>query len=243
MNTQTTVEQLEKLKLTGMAKAYQGILAMPVQDQPSIHPLMARLAEAEIMERNAKKTEANLKQSKMRYHATLEQIECSTNRNLNREHLQALADCGYIKRGENVLITGATGCGKSYLACALGRQACAFGYKITYIGIVRFLELIGQSRVDGSFIKQINKLEKTDLLIIDDFGIQQLNPSGRVALLQILEDRYAQKATIITSQLPVAKWHAYINESTLADAILDRLTANAHRFELKGESMRRNRKI
>lgn len=241
MNTQETLSQLEKLKLTGMLKAYQGILAMPVQEQPSAHQFMARMAEAELLERNQKRTETNLKQSRMRYNAVLEQIECSVSRNLHREHLEALADCSYIYRGENILITGATGCGKSYLACALGRQACAFGYKVTYLGMLRFLELVSQSRIDGTFVKQINKLEKTDLLILDDFGLQAINPNQRVALLQILEDRYARKSTIITSQLPVASWHAFINESTIADAILDRLTANAHRFELKGESMRRKK--
>lgn len=241
MNTQETLFQLEKLKLTGMLKAYQGILAMPVQEQPSVHQFMARMAEAELLERNQKRTETNLKQSRMRYNAVMEQIECSVSRNLHREHLEALADCSYIYRGENILITGATGCGKSYLACALGRQACAFGYKVTYLGMLRFLELVSQSRIDGTFVKQINKLEKTDLLILDDFGLQAINPNQRVALLQILEDRYARKSTIITSQLPVASWHAFINESTIADAILDRLTANAHRFELKGESMRKKK--
>jgi DNA replication protein DnaC len=239
MNTQETINQLEKLKLTGMLRAYQGVLAMPVQQQPSVHQFMARMTEAELLERNRKRTEANLKQSKMRYNAVLEQIECSASRNINREHLEALADCSYINRGENILITGATGCGKSYLACALGRQACSFGYKVVYIGLVRFLEMISQARVNGTFVKQITKLGKIDLLILDDFGIQAINPNERIALLQILEDRYAVKSTMITSQLPVANWHTYINESTIADAILDRLTANAHRFELKGDSMRK----
>lgn len=241
MNTQETLDRLEKLKLNGIHKAYQGILAMPVQDQPSIHQFMARMAEAEYLERNRKRTEVNIKQSKMRYNAVLEQIECSASRNIQRECLEALIDCSYIYRGENILITGATGCGKSFLACALGRQACSFGYKVTYIGMVRFLEMISQSRIDGTFVKQINKFEKTDLLIIDDFGLHVINAAGRIALLQILEDRYACKSTIITSQLPVANWHTYINESTVADAIMDRMTAKAHRFELKGDSMRKRK--
>lgn len=241
MNTQETLDQLEKLKLNGMHKAYKGILAMPMQEQPSVHQFMARMAEAEHLERNRKRTEANLRQSKMRYNAVLELIECTASRNLHREHLEALADCSYISRGENILITGATGCGKSYLACALGRQACSFGYKVTYLGMLRFLEMITQSRIEGTFVKQINKFEKTDILILDDFGLQTMNPNARIALLQILEDRYARKSTIITSQLPVANWHAFINESTVADAILDRLTVNAHRFELKGESMRKRK--
>jgi DNA replication protein DnaC len=239
MNTQETLSQLEKLKLHGMSKAYQGVLAMPVQEQPSLHQFMARMAQAECLERDRKRTEANIKQSKMRYNAVLEQLEFTTTRNLNRDHLETLADCSYIYRGENILITGATGCGKSYLACALGRQACNFGYKVLYLGMIRFLEMINQSHLDGTFIKQINRIEKIDVLILDDFGIQNLSASQRIALLQVIEDRYATRSTIITSQLPVANWHQYINESTIADAIMDRLSASAHRFELKGESLRK----
>lgn len=239
MNTQETLSQLEKLKLHGMSKAYQGILAMPVQEQPSLHQFMARMAQAEVLERDRKRSEANIKQSKMRYNAVLEQVECTATRNINRDHLETMADCSYIYRGENILITGATGCGKSYLACALGRQACDFGYKVLYLGMIRFLEMINQSHLDGTFIKLINRMEKIDVLILDDFGIQNISANQRIALLQVLEDRYATKSTIITSQLPVANWHQYINESTIADAIMDRLTANAHRFELKGESMRK----
>lgn len=241
MNTQETLSQLEKLKLHGMSKAYQGVLAMPVQEQPSLHQFMARMTQAEILERDHKRTQSNIKRSKMRYNAVLEQVECTTSRNINRDHLETLADCSYIYRGENILITGATGCGKSYLACALGRQACNFGYKVMYLGMMRFMEMINQSYIDGTFIKQINMIQKTDVLILDDFGLQNINANQRMALLQVLEDRYAAKSTIITSQLPVANWHTYINESTLADAIMDRLTANAHRFELKGESRRKKR--
>jgi len=241
MNTQETLSQLEKLKLHGMSKAYQGILAMPVQEQPSLHQFMARMAQAELLERDRKRSESNIKQSKMRYNAVLEQVECTATRNINRDHLETLADCSYIYRGENILITGATGCGKSYLACAIGRQACDFGYKVLYLGMVRFLEMINQSHVDGTFIKLINRMEKIDVLILDDFGIQNINANQRIALLQVLEDRYATKSTIVTSQLPVANWHQYINSSTTADAIMDRLTANAHRFELKGESMRKKK--
>ena len=241
MNTQETLSQLEKLKLYGMSKAYQGILAMPVQEQPSLHLFMARMAQAELLERERKRSEANIKQSKMRYNAVLEQVECTATRNINRDHLETLADCSYIYRGENILITGATGCGKSYLACALGRHACDFGYKVLYLGMVRFLEMINQSHVDGTFIKLINRMEKIDVLILDDFGIQNISANQRIALLQVLEDRYATKSIIITSQLPVANWYQYINSSTTADAIMDRLTANAHRFELKGESMRKKK--
>ena len=238
MNTQITFDHLSELKLQGMSRAYQAVLSMPVQDQPSLNQFMARLAEAEIQHRAQKKTEMFLLQSKLRYNAVLEQVYCNVTRNLSRENLMAIADCSFIERSENLLITGATGCGKSFLACAIGRQACTFGYRTLYFGINRFLEKISSSKLDGSFIKLLNQIEKTHLLILDDFGLHPLDTVTRLALLQILEDRYGKKSVIITSQLPVAKWYEYIGESTIADAIMDRLAVNAHRFDLKGPSLR-----
>jgi DNA replication protein DnaC len=147
-----------------------------------------------------------------------------------------LADGLFIDRAENILITGATGCGESYLACAIGRQVCSLGYRVIYFGMNRFLEKVSQSKLDGTFIKMLNQIEKTHLLIFDDFGLTPLDNISRLALLQILEDRYGKKSIIITSQLPVVKWYDFIAEPTLADAIMDRLAGNAHRIELKGES-------
>jgi len=241
MNTQITLDHLSELKLQGMARAYQAVLSMPVQDHPSLNQFMARLTEAEIQYRTQKKTEMFLLQSKLRYNAVLEQVYCNVNRNLSRENLMAIADCSFIERSENLLITGATGCGKSYLACAIGRQACTFGYRTLYFGINRFLEKISSPKLDGSFIKLLNQIEKTHLLILDDFGLHPLDTVTRLALLQILEDRYGKKSVIITSQLPVANWYEYIGESTIADAIMDRLAVNAHRFDLKGESLRKKK--
>ena len=241
MNTQITLDHLSELKLQGMARASQAVLSMPVQDQPSLNQFMARLAEAEIQHRTQKKTEMFLLQSKLRYNAVLEQVYCNVNRNLSRENLLAIADCSFIERSENLLITGATGCGKSFLACAIGRQACTFGYRTLYFGINRFLEKISSSKLDGSFIKLLNQIEKTHLLILDDFGLHPLDTVTRLALLQILEDRYGKKSVIITSQLPVTNWYEYIGESTIADAIMDRLAVNAHRFDLKGPSLRKKK--
>jgi len=241
MNTQITLDHLSQLKLHGMSRAYQALLSMPLQDQPSLNQFMARLAEAEIQERAQKKTEMFLLQSKMRYHAVLEQVHCNANRNLEREKLMMVADCTFIERAENLLICGATGCGKSYLACAIGRQACIFGYRTMYFGMNRFLERISSSKLDGTYVKLLNQIEKTHLIILDDFGLQPLDGITRLALLQILEDRYGKKSIIIASQLPVSKWYEYIGESTIADAIMDRLSVNAHRFELKGESLRKKK--
>jgi len=234
MNTQITLDHLAQLKLGGMAKAYQAVLSLPVQKQPSINQFMARLAEAELQERATRRTAMFLKQSKLRYDAVLEQVHCNAERNLAQEKLMMIADCGFIERAENILICGATGCGKSFLACAIGRQACTLGYRTLYFGINRFLEQISLSKLDGTYIKLLNKIEKTHLVIIDDFGLHPLNGTTRRALLQILEDRYGLRSTIIVSQLPIASWYDYIGESTISDAIMDRLSGNAHRFDLKG---------
>jgi len=242
MNTQITLDHLAQLKLEGMLQAYQGVLAMPVQSQPSINQFMARLAEAELQNRARKKTELYLRQSKLRYNAVLEQVYCNTERNLSKEKLMTIADCSFIERAENLMITGKTGCGKSYLACAIGRQACTLGYRTLYFGMNRFLEKISLSKLDGTYVKLLNQIEKAHLIIIDDFGLHPLDGVTRLALLQILEDRYGIKSTIITSQLPVAKFWEYIGESSVADAIMDRLAGNAHRFELEGDTLR-NKKI
>jgi len=241
MNHQITLDQLSQLRLHGMADAYQAVLSLPVQEQPSIHPFIARLCEAEAQHRVNQKTQLYLKHSKLRYNAVMEQVYCNTSRNLTQESLLSVADCGFIDRSENILITGATGCGKSYLACAIGRQACSFGYRTLYLGMARFLERISLSKLDGTYIKMLNQIEKTHLLILDDFGLHPLDKIARLALLQILEDRYGKKSTLISSQLPVDHWHQYIGESTIADAIMDRLAGNAHRFDLKGDSLRKKK--
>jgi len=241
MNTQLTLDHLEQLKLNGMTKAYQATLSLPVQNQPSLNQFMAQLAEAELRDRAEKRTALYLRQSKLRYDAVLEQVHCNAQRNLSQEKLMMIADCGFINRSENILITGATGTGKSYLACAIGRQACILGYRTLYFGINRFLEKIALAKLDGTYIKLLNQIEKAHLIIIDDFGLHPLNGTTRRALLQILEDRYGLKSTIIAAQLPVASWYEYIGESTISDAIMDRLAANAHRFELEGDTLRKKK--
>jgi len=239
MNQQNTLEQLQKLKLTGMAKRYEAILSQPVHQQPEPHSMVALLTEAEDSYRCYQRTQLYLRLSKLRYHATPEQINCTPGRGITKEMLTMLSDGTFIEKSENLLITGATGCGKSYLACAMGRSACLLGYRTLYYSMNRFIEALASARLDGTYLRWINIIAKTPLLIIDDFGLQPLNHDMRLTLLQILEDRFAKGATIVTSQLPVNKWYEYINEPTLADAICDRLTANAHKIELKAQSLRK----
>jgi len=238
MNNTATLEQMQLLRLQGMAGAYEAITALPLNRQPEAHELIAQLTQAELQHRTHRRTGMFIKLSKLRFSARLEEIVCSSDRNLSKKQLTALADCQYITRSENLLITGATGCGKSFLACALGHQACLIGFKTHYFNLNRFVEKITLSRLDGTFVKMLNQLDKFPLVILDDFGLQPLDQSTKLALLQLLEDRYAKRSTIIASQLPVAKWHEYLGDPTLADAIMDRITTNAHRFELKGPSLR-----
>ncbi|RZL17939.1 MAG: ATP-binding protein [Pedobacter sp.] len=241
MNQQSTLEQLQQLKLSGMAKRYDAILQQPLHQQPEPHALIALLTEAEAGYRIYQRTELYLRLAKLRYQATVEQINCTPGRGITKEMLVTLCDGTFIEKSENLLISGATGSGKSYFACAMGRNACLLGHRTLYYSMNRFIEALAAARLDGTYIRWLNQIAKTPLLIIDDFGLQPLKHDMRLTLLQILEDRFAKGSTIVTSQLPVNKWYEYINEPTLADAICDRLTSNAHKIELKGESLRKKK--
>jgi DNA replication protein DnaC len=238
MNTESTVEQMQHLKLFGMSKLYKAVLDQPVHQQPEAHTLLAMLTDAETQYRLSQRTQLYLRLSKLRYNTMPEQVNTTSGRGITREQLLLFCDGAFIDKGENILISGLTGCGKSYLACALGRQACMLGYRTLYFAMNRFIEALAAAKLDGTYIRWLNQIARTPLLILDDFGLQPLDHHTKLALLQILEDRYAKGATIVTSQLPIKAWYEYINEPTLADAIMDRMTANANRVDLKGESLR-----
>lgn len=242
MNSQDTIIQLRELKLKGMASSLEAILSAPVQNRPSLEVAIAKMVDAENQDRRDRKTAMYLKVSRLRYMAMIEDVICGADRNFTKEDLAALSDCSFIRRHENLLIQGQCGCGKSFLACALGRQACMLGYRTAYLNMNSFVEKVALSKLDGTFLKMITSLEKNDLLILDDFGLQPMDTNTRLALLQILEERYDRKSVIIASQLPISKWYDYIGDATLADAIMDRLVSNANKIELKGESLRQKRK-
>lgn len=240
MNTQATLDCMQKMKLDGMASSYKAIIDLPADAHPHTHECVATLIDAELQSRAHKKTSMLIRLSKLRYRTSLQDIIYNDQRGLSKQMIATLADCSFIDRAQNILITGATGCGKSYLACALGHQACLLGYRTLYFNMNRLVEQLSIAKIEGTYIKWINRLAKASLIILDDFGLQPLTHQVKMALLQIFEDRYAKNATIIASQLPIKSWYTYIDDDTIADAIMDRITANANRINLTGKSLRKS---
>ena len=235
----TILNQMSQMKCYGMQRAYQAILDGNQHHEMTPDELVGLLIQAEWEEREHRKVSRYLKTARFRYPASIEEVNFATDRGLDKTQLLRLADGSYLKRKESILITGATGAGKSYLASALGHQACQQGYRTLYFNMQKLFPRLSMLRADGSYFKEITKIERHELLILDDFGLQPLNNFARTTLLEIIEDRHGRKSTIMASQLPVSKWYEVIGESTIADAILDRLTHTSHRIELKGESLRK----
>ena len=235
----SNLQLMRSLRLTGMADHYEAIHNLPTQQHPTSEILLSQLLDAENFYRLNRRTTNAIHNAKFKYQANLKDIICTASRNITNELISKLADCSFIEKGENVIITGATGCGKSYLASALGYQACNIGYKVMYYSLPKLLSKIKLQKFDGSITKEIDKLESKNLLILDDWGLTPLETHTRLILLQIIEDRHQKYSTIITSQLPINAWHEYINDNTVADAILDRIIHKSIRIELKGDSLRK----
>jgi len=239
--TQETLEKLKKLKLLGMARAYQTSLENDKLAQLSADELITLLVEAEWDDRLNRNIERRLRNAKFRYQSSIENIDFGADRNLDRNQMMRFAECTYIRKHENILITGSTGIGKSHVATALGHQACTLGFKVYYANMAKLFSKLKMGKADGSYIREISRIERQDLLILDDFGLLPIDSQNRSALMEIIEDRHKKASMIITSQLPVNCWHEVIGEKTIADAILDRIVHDAHRIELKGESLRKTR--
>lgn len=203
---------------------------------------MAYLTQAEWDDKHNRKIERLIKAARFRYTASVEEIIFDPSRAIDKNQFMRFITCEFIQNRENILITGSTGVGKSFIASALGYQACSKGYKVKYYNIQKLFSKLKMAKADGSYLKEIDRIEKQDLLILDDFGLQELDNNKRQALMEMMEDRHGNKSTIIASQIPVMQWHQIIGEQTIADAILDRIVHSARRIELKGESMRKKRK-
>jgi len=239
---EVTLEKMGRLRLYGMQSSFRAILESKTSGQFTIDQMLATLVEAEWEEQENRKTDRLVKNAGFRYPASLEEIDYSHPRNLDRNQVLRLVDCNYLERAENVLVTGATGLGKSYLISALGYQACLMGYKVLYRNTQKLFNALKVNKVDGSYLKEIKRIEKQDLLILDDFGLQPLDNISSLTLMEIIEDRFGKKSIIIGSQLPLEKWYDIITEKTVADAILDRLLNASHKITLKGDSLRRKKR-
>lgn len=240
MLIQQTLETLHTLRLTGMCAALRQQLEQPLTHELSFEERLALLVERELLTRDNRRLTRLLKAARLRLGgACLEDIDYRHPRGLHRPQIAALGSGEWLRAAHNLCLTGPTGTGKTYLACALGNQACRLGLSVRYFRLPRLLEQLAIARGDGSYPRLMAQLAKADLLLLDDWAIQPLTPSQRSDLMELIEDRHGARSTLIASQLPVEHWHDYLGEPTQADAILDRLLHNAHRIALTGESMRR----
>jgi DNA replication protein DnaC len=238
MNNGQSIDKMKQMKLYGMARAMASALDMGLAD---ITPdeFVAHLVDAEWDDRHNRRLLRLIKNAKFRYTASFEEMDFSFERNLSKNMFLRFSDCSFIKDKKNIIITGPTGVGKSYAASALGNQACIYGYRTLYFNLSKLFSTLKLAKADGSYISQMQKIEKADLILLDDFGLQKLDTASRLIFLEILEDRHGIRSTVITSQLPVASWHEVIGDPTIADAICDRMVNSSYRIELKGDSLRK----
>jgi|ERR1051326_5547689 DNA replication protein DnaC len=235
----STLEKMRKMKFFGMHRAFKTSLESGKTESYTPDEMVSSLINSEWDDRRSRSVERHIKNAKFRYKASLEELNYHPDRNIDRNQIMRFAECAFVDKYENILITGSTGIGKSYIASALGHHACSRGYKVSYQNTAKLLGKLKMAKADGSYLKEIARLERQNLIILDDFGIQPFDMTSRAILMEIIEDRHGKASIIITSQVPVSKWYDVIGEQTVADAILDRIVHDAHRLELKGESMRK----
>ena len=243
MLSHPTTQTLNALGLGGMARALEEQRAMQGIEELSFEERLALLIDSEKMHRMNRRLTTRLKRAKLRHAACFEDIALHTPRGLDKTLVMSLSSCSWIGKGHNVLITGPTGVGKSFLACALAHKACLEGFDALYMRLPRLMEDLLIAKADGRYGKLMRSFAKTPLLVLDDWGLTPMTPAACRELLELLEDRHGRHSTIVTSQLPVAAWHDYLADATMADAILDRLVHNAYQLNLKGESMRKMKSI
>jgi len=239
MLNEHTLDQLRGLRLDGMARAIEEQATSTAAAALSFDERLTMLVQREVDWRDDKRVTRLLKAARLKVSAAcIEDINWRASRSLDRALVATLAGGDWLRHARNLLITGATGCGKTWLSCALAHQAARSGFSVLYVRAARLFDELQVAHGDGSFARRLTQLAKLDLLVIDDFAISPIGPAERSDLLELLDDRVGTRSTIITSQLPVKAWHTYLNDPTLADAILDRIVHSSHRIDLKGKSLR-----
>ena len=238
-SNQATVQKLETMGMWGMARALRQSMEAGAKTDFTPDEMVSRLVDAEWDERQDRRLARLLKIAHLRYRAGLEDVDFGIKRNLEKNHLMRLADCRWVEERQDLILSGPCGCGKSFIASMLGQQACLHGYTVSYWQAGKLFEQMKLCKADGSYLRELAKIAKKRLIIVDDFGLALLDTPSRLILLEILEDRHGRASSLISSQLPVPQWHQVIGDPTIADAICDRIVHTAHRIELKGESMRK----
>lgn len=239
MNINATFEKLNTMRLSGFEKAYREVTENAQQESFTADELIAHLVDAEFDDKYNKRLNRLVKQARFKQQASFEQLNYQHPRGLDKNNILRLQNCDWIKKSRDLLITGSTGVGKSFIACAIGFQACVNEFKVMYITANKLFDRLVYAKADGTYFKLIDSISRTKLLIIDDFGLKLIDNKQCTMLLDIIDDRHGKSSTIITSQLPVKTWYDSFAEPTIADAILDRLTNGSYRIELRGESMRK----
>lgn len=241
MNNQNTIEKMKQMRLTGMAQMHYTNITNNINMDYTIDQYIAMLVDQEWENRQNKKIQNLVKEARFRYPATIRDIDYTANRQLDKNTFERLALLDFVRSRENLIITGATGTGKSYLAQALGHQACIMLMKTLYFNTTRLMSHLKLSRIEGTYSRNLANMEKADLIILDDFGLNAFDSQDRQALMDIVETKHDRSSLIISTQIPVSGWHELIGEPTIADAILDRIVHSSHRIQLKGESLRKNK--
>jgi len=239
MNNEATITKMQKMKLYGMLRAFNQSLEAGMMDKVTADELLGHLIDAEWDDRHNRRLQRLIKAAKFRYQASLEEIDFKLDRGLDKNMLLRFSSSSWIEKRRDIIITGPTGVGKSFLASSLGYQGCMYGFRVLYFNCSKLFSQLRLKKADGTYNKELDRIQKQEVLILDDFALHPFDTQSRLSLLEIMEDRHGRGSTVISSQFPVKSWHEIIGEPTIADAICDRIIHSAYRIELKGESVRK----
>lgn len=241
MNNQATMEKMQEMRLHGMLRSFRESFGAGMQNKFTADEMIAHLIDAEWDERYNRKYNNLIRKAAFRYKASIDEIDFKPSRKIDKNMILRFSTCDWIKKGESIIITGSTGAGKSFMACALGHRACVQRYRVGYYNCMKLFSHLKFCKADGTYFKEMDKIRKQDLVILDDFGLKVFDADSRLMMLELLEDRHGSRSIIIASQIPSDNWFDVIGDPTIADAICDRLLHTSHRIDIKGESMRKEK--